>query len=850
METPFVDRAIEISELRAVLDSAKSGNGAIFLITGETGIGKTRLMEEFCKIAENEGFRILFSRCIDTKAAPFLPLYDAFRHLEAERTLEPVPLGLFMLGEISTEKLYYAERERARKLESFLRKFEQLAAEKPVVFVIDDLQWADSGTLSFLHYLSRNISKVSMVCLAAYATEFLTTGSSSRFAETVRNIMIERNARTIKIKNLQKKEVAEILHSIVSSNMPEKLLAAVYEKTGGNPLFVEELGKNFRELGAFDAETMRLRIPLEKIDMPETVKSLVGIRISRLSEEAKKVLRACAVLGREFEYMLLTKLVELTEEKLLVILDNLLISGYIEEVPGGEEKYRFVHNPVYEWVYSEISTPRKRIMHRIAGIQLERLHSNEPVYYSDLGKHFIIAREFAKGVKYKVLAAEFALSSYSIEDAVANLKEAEGVLGEIEDENERRNYGYRLYSMLGDCHYFLSMYDESINAYQNALTFVREKSEEMKVKLKLSMPHTKKGNFDESVHLLSEVLDFASPDDPAHTTSALMTLGWTYELKGEFQIAVKYYQQALNNCEKMNDEVLAGAVFHRVGTGHWCTGNILEARKALERALEIRKKHNVKEGLADTYNNLAILYSDEGEIKKAIEHFKEAEKLYMEIGELSGLCAIYNNLADIYALRGEYEEAIKIYWKDVELSRRIGYKTSEIMALSNIASIYQETEDYKTALEHYKRALAESRKIGEKRMLTTILSNLAVIYAELGEVDKALSFAEEAMRVAVEVGNKEDEGDACSATAKVLVSMGKFEEAEAHYSRALDLYVAIQRAERVYTCRYDMGKLYTMWGKYGMAKENLEKAREFFEQMGSKGMLEKINRELEKIQGK
>ncbi|MEM3397353.1 MAG: tetratricopeptide repeat protein [Thermoplasmata archaeon] len=848
METPFVDREHELSELCAALSSAKSGKGVMYFIIGEMGIGKTRLMEEFCKIAEKEGFRIMFSRCIDTKAAPFLPLHDVFRHVEVEKTKEVVPIGLSIVGEIAAENLYNAERERTRRLESFLRKFETLAAEKPLVFVLDDLQWADSGTISFLHYLSRNIAKIPMICLAAYATEFLRSGSS-HFADTVQNINIERNARTLEIKNLEKMEVAQILANLLSVNLPDNILFLVYEKTGGNPLFVEELGKGIKEQDFFDAKEQKFRVPLEQLKMPATVRSIVGLRISRLSDDAKKVLRACAVVGREFEYPLLSKLTGMDEEKLLGILDELIATGYLAEVPGEEEKYRFVHNPVYEWVYDEISTQRKRIMHKIVGTELEKLHGNEPVYHSRLGKHFIIAREFLKGVKYKVLAGEYALSNYAMEDAIENLKDAESVISEIEESKEKKDYGCKLYRMLGDCYYILSNYDEAIAAYQNALALAEDWTEKMRIKLRLSMPHTRKGNFDESMKLLTEVLETKSEDD-ALNTSALMNLGWTYELKGEYKIAVEYYQQALKNCERMNDEVLAGAVNHRMGTGYWCIGNIFEARKYLEKALEIRKKHNLKEGLPDTYNNLAILYSDEGEIEKALEYFREAEKLYTEIGDLSGLCAIYNNLADIYALRGEYEKAIKVYWKDVELSRRIGYKTSEIMALSNIASIYQENGDYTTALKHYKEALSESRKIGEKRMLCMILSNLAVIYAELGEAEKSLPYAEEALVVATNEGNKEDEGDACSALGRVMVAMGRFKEAEEYYERALDIYIVIQRAERVYTCRYDMGRMYIRWGKHDLARENLMKAKEFFERMGTKGMLAKINSELEKINGK
>jgi len=103
------------------------------------------------------------------------------------------------------------------------------------------------------------------------------------------------------------------------------------------------------EQGVFDLEKHELKVPVEEIQMPDTIKNIVSMRVSRLDENTKKVLRACAILGREFEYAPLKALAELDEDTLLDILDNLIGMGFIEEVEGAEERYRFVHNPVYEW---------------------------------------------------------------------------------------------------------------------------------------------------------------------------------------------------------------------------------------------------------------------------------------------------------------------------------------------------------------------------------------------------------------------------------------------------------------------------------------------------------------------
>jgi predicted ATPase len=848
MEIPFVDRQNEVAELCEALASAKSGKGKMYFVTGEIGVGKTRIIEEFCKIAKQEGCLVIFGRCIDSGAVPFLPLNEVLERYMGEIEEQHIPLGLAVSREFQYEQLRNTERERTRMLERYMRKFEEMSVQQPVVFALDDVQWADAGTLSFLHYLSRNISTISMLCVVTYPTEYMKTEGATPFATTIRNINIERNARTIEISRFGVEHVVQILRVMLGTDrVPEKLVKNIYQRTGGNPFYVIEVVREILEQGVFDLEKHELKVPVEEIQMPDTIKNIVSMRVSRLDENTKKVLRACAILGREFEYAPLKALAELDEDTLLDILDNLIAMGFIEEVEGAEERYRFVHNPVYEVIYSELSIPRKRLMHGKAGRELERLHGNEERYHAEIGTHYIRGRELEKGIKYKIRAGEYALSRYIMEDAISNLQDAVAVLGELKDESMKVEYAYRIYAMLGDCNYILSNYDEAIMAYEKALDFSVDETQKTRIKIKMSMPHTKKGNFTESVNLLLDALGHIKEDEFALKADILILLGWTYELKGAFLRAIEYYKQAVEICENTDDEAAIATAHHRLGTGFWCLGDINKAMKHLEKARSIREKRNIKEGLADTYNNLAILYSDTGDIEKAIEYFRKAEKLYADIGELSGLCAIYNNIADIYALKGQYETAIAFYTKDIELSRRIGYKTSEILATNNLASIYQEMENLEPALTHYASALKLSREIGEKRMLTMALANIAIIYAELGEIKKALEFANEALETAKEVGSKEDEGDACSAMGRVLLLSGNFNEAEMYYEKALDFYLETQRVERINTCKFDIGRLYLAWGKFDEAREFLEIAREFFEKMGSSGMLKKVERELSKL---
>ncbi|MGC9060896.1 MAG: BREX system ATP-binding domain-containing protein, partial [Thermoplasmata archaeon] len=676
MEIPFVGREKEISELMQALQSAKSGRGRMYFITGPVGIGKTRLIIEISKYAEKEGFAVLFGHCLDEKAVPYLPLTDVLEKYEkttAEETYTPLALLGGAVTEAGEETNINVAREKTRVLENYMRKFAEISKKKPLLLVIDDLQWADSGTLSFIHYLSRAISDLPILTIAAYPDEYMKVVGNTQFTETILNINIERNCMTLSLSPLGVNDVSVILGAILGTwKLPKELVEEIHERTGGNPLFVEEIGKAIAEQELFDITQRKLKVDLGEIQLPTTVKSIISQRVSRFDEDTKKVLRACAILGRMFEYEALRNTVEMDEDKLLDILDKLIATGYLEQIHTREEVYKFVHNPVYEVIYTETSAPRRRLMHKKAGIELEKLYGKDRKYFAEIGRHFILGGDAQKGVQYKIMAAEFAIKNYATAECLQNLRDAAGVLENITDENLKREYTFKVYKMLGDCYSVFSDFDKAISAYEKALENALDKKEKVGILIKKSYPLLEKGDFDKCLEVLNEASNMVGEGDFVLQSEINRSIGWVYENRGEYTKAIEYYQKGLELSECAGDEVAMGEAYHRLGTGLWFLGNLRKAREYLEKALEIRKKHNLKKGIAGTYNNLAIILGDMGDIEKSLEYYGIAKKIYEEIGDLSGVSTIYNNLAGIYSLKGEDVEAMEFYKKDLEISKRIG----------------------------------------------------------------------------------------------------------------------------------------------------------------------------------
>ncbi|MGC9060184.1 MAG: BREX system ATP-binding domain-containing protein, partial [Thermoplasmata archaeon] len=170
----LVGREKELEFLKQKLEEAREGRGSTVLIAGESGVGKTRLAEEFAEICEKEGFAVLFSFCIGETEPPYLPVDTALKNyaknIARNESQAYIPLGLsgFMELEIEERSPKGVERERTRMLEYLLRQFIAISRKQPVLFVIDDLHLADSATLAFFHYLARNIRKEKILAIGTY----------------------------------------------------------------------------------------------------------------------------------------------------------------------------------------------------------------------------------------------------------------------------------------------------------------------------------------------------------------------------------------------------------------------------------------------------------------------------------------------------------------------------------------------------------------------------------------------------------------------------------------------------------------------------------------------------------
>ncbi len=449
----FVGRERELAALQAGVREAVAGHGRLFLVTGEPGIGKTRLAQEVAVYARSHA-RVLWGRCHESEGAPaFWPWIQVMRTYLRET--EPVLLQADMgpgaahiaqvfpevrdrLPELATPPSLPPEQERFRFFDSFTGFLKAAAARTPLVVVLDDLHGADKPSLLLLQFLAREIADAGLLVLGAYRETEL-SGNHPLFEAVGELVRVEVTNR-IPLSGLNEGEVTRYLEMAAGGNAPAKLAAAVHKQTDGNPFFVGEvvrllITEGFRS-GSADSQAAG------EMPIPPGVREAIGRRLSRLSADCNAVLSTAAVIGRDFELRVLERVVGIQPHtRFLDVLDEARAFGVLKAAPTQREGYSFAHALIRETMYDALPTAQRMDLHRRVAKVLETAYSNdlEP-HLTALAHHFVEGvqachdqgpgddGDLQKAIKYSVRAAEQASAQLAYEEAAAHYDRALHVL--------------------------------------------------------------------------------------------------------------------------------------------------------------------------------------------------------------------------------------------------------------------------------------------------------------------------------------------------------------------------------------------------------------------------------------
>ena len=436
----YVGREGEREALRDLFQRVASGERQIGLISGEAGIGKTRLATFASVEAHREGAVVLYGRCEDGLAVPFGPWVDALRHWvlaagddairdhvtahggELRRLL---PELLRRLPDAPAPTDSDPETERYLLFGAVRGLLEQVAGEQPLVVVLDDLHWADKASLLLLRHLAAQGTLAGTLILATYRSSEL--DRSHPLAGVLADLRRADAVARIDLSGLDDAEVLELMQGVAGHELDASgvaLAGEIVRETDGNPFFVTELLRHLRESGEIvhdERGRWHLAKSLAELGLPDSVREVVGRRIDRLDPDAVGVLRAAAVIGQEFDLDLLAQVTERSEDALLDLLEAAVEASVVAEAGERAGRFSFAHALVSHTLYDGLTRARRARMHRRVGEALERLHGSDPDdHIAELAHHWGLAAEATdpgKAIEYARRAGERALARLAPDEA-------------------------------------------------------------------------------------------------------------------------------------------------------------------------------------------------------------------------------------------------------------------------------------------------------------------------------------------------------------------------------------------------------------------------------------------------
>jgi tetratricopeptide (TPR) repeat protein len=772
----FAGREHAMGDAARHLDRLATGAGGLLFVEGESGVGKTRFALEVAREGAERAAHVLAGECSpqaprDSSVTGGAPLAALRRPLQtiADRCRERGQvetdrllgargklLALYepALTNLPGQEAYPAPVElmagAARlRLNAYLAEtFGALAASRPVVMILDDLQGADELTLDFLAHLLRGgyLERKPILVVGTYRSE--------EQGEGLRELIAAPRAAHIRLGRLEETAVDAVLSDMLAlSPPPSSLSQYLCRHSEGNPFFVTEYLRAAVEDGLlardgagrwrFDAEGA----DLERLGTPGSLRDLLRGRVANLPPVATRAAEAAAVLGREVDTDLLAHTAGIREGELLDALGELIRRHVLEDTGTG--RLRFAHDKIREVVYDDLGPKIRAALHRAAAVAVERSEAaGSQALAAALGRHWEEAGEVEKARGYYLVGAREAEARYAH--------------GEAEQL-------YRAYLRLA-----VEPTPERVTARIELGNLLR-----MVGRTKIAA--------DEHELALEEARGAGLP---GHEATALRLLGLDYAELGQLEEARGLFVSALDSMERLGDRSGAALTLRTLGITHVQQGRPEEACALFEKALALHREDRNRSEEAVALSNLAAATVDTGRVDEAMRYYEEALKLHREAGSRRSEAIAMGNFANLLINQGRLDEARPLLDETLRIKREVGDRRGEGITLGNLALLVETCGQLEEARAFYEAGLAIQREIGDRLSEGDALTNLGILTGEMGDGVEARRLLREALEIHRDVGNRRFEGLTLNGLGALDIAEGRLESARARLSEALAVHRA------------------------------------------------------------
>lgn len=692
----MIGRRPELQKLRQMVEESITESSRFAVVTGETGVGKSRLVDELLNYCNFMKVLIVkYSAMEHIRRQPYSllvePLKDAISVLSdhemniVRRNIEPVhPATLELFPEfeasIIDDTIYFREeRLRFRIFRDIAVLISAISTMRPLMFILDNLQWASEQDIGILSFVARNTPDAHVFYLCLMRKD---KGSETRF----KKLAAIRSSIPLLILDIPKLTTPEtrnlLLFSLKDPNIPREAQDFLIAQSGGNPLFLRELLIACIDSGYITSDRSGeniYNIPKD-IAIPESLGQIITSKLSNISDEARDLLKIASLSPDHFNLALLEGLTGNDQVVLARSLDKCIKAGLIEEVREGrsEVSFRFTHGAVRDFLSSELpDSLRFTYNQRIAGYFEELYDAGKEDLLTTVAYHYARSQDDSNAGRYALLAAKQASSRGANRDAIAWYS----VFIERTDESENdAELMFDVHINLGELFSITGNIDVADEHLKRALELSSKPVELAAVHLRLGKNYLNSSRYPETLEsfgLATELSQDSGLKDKVALRiyiEALIETSFICRLKGQ-------YPEALSNLDRVavllddsrmdiQDDIMA-LYFTRRADIISEIGSVNEALGFYSKALDIYRKTEDLPGEATVLNNMHGIYLRQGEYEKSLNTMEEVIRINLILDDRLGLAIANYNIAEYYQSINMLDLAREYYDKYLEINDEI-----------------------------------------------------------------------------------------------------------------------------------------------------------------------------------
>lgn len=674
----FVGRRAELSQLSGFINQAKAGKGSICLVGGESGVGKSRLLDELRVYSKVSDVEVLRGKAVEGAGLPYqvwrdvvpqLVLNIEISDLEAGVIKEIVPTIATLLGrEIPDAPELPGQAAQDRLLLVLVEILRRQT--KPLLLILEDLQWTNEGMLPLKRF-EEEIANYPIMILGSYRSDEKPTLPEELPTAVV--IVLER---------LGAGEIAELASAMLGKQGKNaELVQLLARETEGNTFFMVEAARMLAEEAGSLIDVGDLTLPKEILT--GGMQELLRRRIAAVPAQYQPLLQLAAVVGRQ-----------INQDVLRVCEPETDLGEWLQACEAAavfdvlDDNWQFAHHKIRETLIAEIPADTSAQMHRRVARAIESLYPDNWEYNEVLLEHWCAAGDVDKHLHYLNLVARRQINITAEYTTAYRLLERG--MAQIADTDPRR---VGLLNWVARARWKQGQYAEAEGAAQQAKTLAE------------------------------------SIGDEAGIASSKNYLGLVAWEQGQYDLAENYYQQSLALREKLEDQAGIAASLSNLGNVYQAKGDVARAQEFYERSAVIQETLEDRWGLSSTLNNLGAVTAMQGKFDPSLAFFERSRALREEMGDKRGLAATLNNLGFVAYLNNQFDTAQDYYWKSLAIGESIGDTSGVVHTLNNIGSLQVQMKQDDAAIQTLARSLSMARALGMIPLILEIFVSYAQIFA-------------------------------------------------------------------------------------------------------------------------